>query len=63
MLQILRLLNSLPIYIVFGHPDAKVTIGKMSGIPTVEIYFNQLGLNPNEGQKLETVKAIKKKAF
>lgn len=51
------------LYSITGHPEAKVTIGKMSGIPTVEIYCDQLGLKPNEEQKLEIVKAIKIKAF
>jgi len=51
------------LYSLTGHPDAKVTIGKMSGIPTVDIYCDQLGLKPNEEQKLEIVKAIKEKAF
>jgi len=30
------------LYSLTGHPDTKVTIGKMSGIPTVDIYCDQL---------------------
>lgn len=51
------------LYSLTGHPEAKVTIGKMSGIPTVDIYCDQLGLRANEEQKAEIVIAIKKKAF
>jgi len=51
------------LYSITGHPEARVTIGKMSGIPTVDIYCDKLGLKPNEEQKLEIVKLIKKKAF
>lgn len=51
------------LYSLTGHPGARVTIGKMSGIPTVDIYCDQLGLRANEEQKAEIVKAIKKKAF
>lgn len=51
-------------YSLVGHPDAKVVIGKMSGIPTVDIYLDQLGLPcDNKDQKMEIVQAIKAKAF
>ena len=52
------------LYSLVGHPDAKVVIGKMSGIPTVDIYLDQLGLKcDNKDQKMEIVQAIKAKAF
>lgn len=51
-------------YSLVGHPDAKVVIGKMSGIPTVDIYLDQLGLKcDDKDQKMEIVQAIKAKAF
>ena len=52
------------LYSLVGHKDAKVVIGKMSGIPTVEIYLDKLGLEcNNKEQKLEMVAKIKEKAF
>jgi isopropylmalate/homocitrate/citramalate synthase len=52
------------LYPLTGHPDAEVVIGKMSGIPTVDIYLDKLGLKArNEDQKLEIVKKIKEKAY
>lgn len=52
------------LYSLTGHPDAKVTIGKMSGIPTVDIYLDKLGLDVKDADvKLEIVNAIKAKAF
>lgn len=52
------------LYSLTGHPDAKVTIGKMSGIPSVEIYLEMIGLETDDNdKKLEIVKTIKKKAF
>lgn len=52
------------LYSLVGHPDAKVVIGKMSGIPTVDIYLDQLGLTcDDKDQKMEIVQAIKAKAF
>ena len=51
-------------YSLVGHPDAKVVIGKMSGVPTVDIYLDQLGLRcDDKDQKMEIVQAIKTKAF
>jgi isopropylmalate/homocitrate/citramalate synthase len=51
-------------YSLVGHPDAKVVIGKMSGVPTVDIYLDQLGLQcDDKDQKMEIVQAIKAKAF
>jgi hypothetical protein len=41
-----------------------VVIGKMSGIPTVDIFLDKLGLKANnEDQKLEIVRKMKEKAF
>lgn len=51
-------------YGLVGHKDAEVVIGKMSGIPTVNIYLDQLGMTcDNKEQKLEIVMKIKEKAF
>ncbi|MDD3297805.1 MAG: pyruvate carboxyltransferase [Bacillota bacterium] len=47
-----------------GHPDTKVVIGKFSGLPSVEIYLNELGLKVDCGeQKSEILKRIKDMAF
>ena len=52
------------LYSLVGHPDAKVVIGKNSGIPTVDIYLDQLGMScDNKEQKLEMVSKIKEKSF
>ena len=52
------------LYSLVGHPDAKVVIGKNSGIPTVDIYLDQLGMScDNKEQKLEMVSMIKNKSF
>jgi isopropylmalate/homocitrate/citramalate synthase len=52
------------LYSLTGHPDAEVVIGKMSGIPTVNIYLDKLGLHcDSKEQKLEIVSKIKEKAF
>ena len=52
------------LYSLVGHPDAKVVIGKNSGIPTVDIYLDQLGMScDNKDQKLEMVSKIKEKSF
>jgi len=51
-------------YSLVGHPEAKVVIGKMSGIPTVDIYLDELGLKcDDKDQKLEIVAKIKEKSF
>lgn len=47
-----------------GHPETKVVIGKFSGLPTVEIYLEELGLTvEKEEQKSEILARIKDKAF
>jgi isopropylmalate/homocitrate/citramalate synthase len=51
------------LYSLTGHPEAKVTIGKMSGISTVDIFCDQLGLSPNEEQKIQILKSVKEKAL
>ena len=51
------------LYSLTGHPDTKVVIGKMSGIPTVEIYLDKLGLKATTEQKQEIVGKIKEKAY
>lgn len=52
------------LYSLVGHKDAEVVIGKMSGIPTVDIYLDQLGLScDDKDQKLKIVSMIKDKSF
>lgn len=47
-----------------GHPETKVVIGKCSGLPTVEIWLDKLGLSAdNEEQKMEILDKIKEKAY
>lgn len=47
-----------------GHPETRVVVGKFSGLPTVEIYLQELGLTvDNEGQKSEILAKIKDMAF
>lgn len=51
-------------YTLVGHPDAKVVIGKMSGIPTVDIYLDELGLTcQDKEQKMEILARIKEQAI
>ncbi|HZK10287.1 MAG TPA: pyruvate carboxyltransferase [Clostridia bacterium] len=51
-------------YSLVGHESAKVVIGKMSGISTVDIYLDQLGIECDSREaKLEIVAKIKEKAF
>ena len=52
------------LYSLVGHKDAEVVIGKMSGIPTVDIYLAQLGLEcSDKDTKMEIVSKIKDKSF
>lgn len=52
------------LYSLTGHPDFEVVIGKNSGIPTVDIYLERLGLKAeNDEQKLQIVNGIKEKSF
>lgn len=52
------------LYSLTGHPDAEVVIGKMSGIPTVDIYLDKLGLKcDNKEEKIAIVTKIKEKAY
>ena len=51
-------------YPLVGHKDAEVVIGKMSGIPTVDIYLDELGMScDSKDQKMEIVLKIKDKAL
>lgn len=51
-------------YSLVGHKPADVVIGKMSGIPTVNIYLDKIGMScDNKEQKMEIVRKIKEKAF
>lgn len=51
-------------YSLVGHPEAEVVIGKMSGLPTVNIYLDRLGLKcDSKDKKMEIVNKIKDKAF
>ena len=52
------------LYPLVGHKDAEVVIGKMSGIPTVNIYLDRLGMScDSKDQKMEIVMKIKEKAL
>ncbi len=52
------------LYSLTGHPDTEVVIGKLSGIPTVEIYLDRLGLKArNEEQAMEIVMKVKEQAL
>lgn len=52
------------LYSLTGHPDTEVVIGKMSGIPTVEIYLDKLGIKPgSQEQMMEIVMKVKEKAL
>lgn len=52
------------LYDLVGHPDTQVVIGKMSGIPTVDIYLDKLGMESDDKDlKMEIVKKVKDKAF
>lgn len=52
------------LYSLVGHKDAEVVIGKMSGIRTVDIYLDQLGMEcSNKEQKMGIVASIKEKAY
>ncbi|HOA76886.1 MAG TPA: pyruvate carboxyltransferase [Thermosynergistes sp.] len=51
------------LYPLVGHPETEVVIGKMSGVPNVEIYLDKLGLTANDEQKLEIVNAVKEKSL
>lgn len=52
------------LYSLVGHEDAKIVIGKKSGISTVDIYLDQMGLTcESKEQKAEILCRIKEKAF
>jgi isopropylmalate/homocitrate/citramalate synthase len=52
------------LYELVGHPDTKVVIGKMSGLPTVDIYLDKLGIQTEDKDaKAEILKRIKDKAL
>ena len=52
------------LYSLTGHPEAEVVIGKMSGVPNVNIYLDKLGLKcEDQDQKLKMVGMIKDKAI
>jgi len=47
-----------------GHPETRVVIGKFSGLPTVEIYLDELGIEVDSNeQKSEILARIKDMAF
>jgi isopropylmalate/homocitrate/citramalate synthase len=47
-----------------GHPETRVVIGKFSGLPTVEIYLEELGLRvEKEEHKSKILEKIKDMAF
>ncbi|HOS50476.1 MAG TPA: DUF933 domain-containing protein, partial [Bacillota bacterium] len=48
------------LYDLVGHPDTKVVIGKLSGLPTVDIYLDKLGIETDDKDaKAEILKRIK----
>lgn len=51
------------LYSLVGHPETEVIMGKMSGVPNVEIYLDRLGLTVDDEQKLEIVNAVKEKSL
>lgn len=52
------------LYDLVGHPDTKVVIGKLSGLPSVEIYLDKLGMETEDKDaKMEILKRIKDKAL
>lgn len=52
------------LYSLTGHPDTEVVIGKNSGLPSVDIYLDKIGLEAKDkAQKMEILMAIKDKAF
>ncbi|MCR4443237.1 MAG: pyruvate carboxyltransferase [Peptococcaceae bacterium] len=52
------------LYSLTGHPDFELVIGKNSGLPTVEIYLDRLGLTArDDDQKMEILLAVKEKSF
>jgi len=47
-----------------GHPDSDVVIGKFSGVPSVDIWAERLGLKVDtKEEKMEIVQRIKDKAY
>jgi isopropylmalate/homocitrate/citramalate synthase len=52
------------LYDLVGHPDTKVVIGKLSGLPTVDIYLDKLGIETDDKDaKAEILKRIKDTAL
>ena len=52
------------LYDLVGHPDTKVVIGKLSGLPSVEIYLDKLGMETEDKDaKMEILKRVKDKAL
>lgn len=52
------------LYDLTGHPDFEVVVGKNSGLPTVDIYLDRLGLAAKaDEQKMEILTGIKDKSF
>jgi isopropylmalate/homocitrate/citramalate synthase len=47
-----------------GHPDFEIVIGKNSGLTTVEMYLDQLGMKAEDAdQKMAILMAVKEKSF
>jgi len=52
------------LYDLVGHPDTRVVIGKLSGLPSVEIYLDKLGMETEDKDaKMEILKRVKDKAL
>lgn len=52
------------LYSLTGHPDVEVVIGKNSGLITVDIYLEQLGLKAqDDAEKMEILTGVKNKSY
>jgi isopropylmalate/homocitrate/citramalate synthase len=52
------------LYSLTGHPKSQVVIGKNSGIPTIDIYFDELGIVCDDNdRKMQVLLKVKDKAF
>ena len=50
------------LYSLTGHPEAEVVIGKHSGLITVDMYLDRLGLHASDPQKAEILAKLKEQA-
>lgn len=51
-------------YSLTGHPDSEVVLGKNSGIPSIDIYLDKIGMScDDKDTKLEILAKVKEKSF